>query len=137
MGTPRTITLVRAALALKCPVCGVEVPWRRATADVPFLCPVCGRSIQVKRSYFRVLGWLSFPIAGFTAYALGARRDVLFWGTLLGALPMQFVMAFLTMRLFRVEAEATGDYRSILHPVDPEALERAARNSDRPDDSDT
>lgn len=129
--TTRTITLLRAALPLKCPACGTAVHWQRATADVAFLCPTCGRSIQVKRSYFRVLSLLSFPIAGFAAYALGARRDALFWGTLLGAFPVQFIMAFLTMRLFSAEAETTGDYRSILHPVDPATLERAARHEER------
>ena len=129
--TTRTITLLRAARPLKCPACGSAVPWRRATADVAFLCPTCGRRIQVKRSYFRVLGLLSFPIAGFAAYALGARREALVWGTLLGAFPVQFVMAFFTMRLFPAEAEITGDYRSILHPVDPATLERAARDDER------
>jgi hypothetical protein len=40
-------------------------------------------------------------------------------------------MAFLTMRLFPAEAEITGDYRSVLHPVDPTALERATRDDER------
>jgi hypothetical protein len=40
------------------------------------------------------------------------------------------------MRLFRPEAEVTGDYRSILHPADTEALERVARNEEQRDDLD-
>ena len=70
-------------------------------------------------------------MAGLIAYGFGARRDALFWSILLGAFPLQFVMAFLTMRLFPAEAEITGDYRSVLHPVDPTALERAARDDER------
>jgi hypothetical protein len=129
------IVLLRAALPIVCPACGGQTPWQRATVDVPFLCPRCGRSIQVKHSYFRALGFLSFPIAGLLAYAMGARRDVLVWSTLLGGLPMQFIMSFMTMRLFPPQAELTGDYRSILHPVDPSAVERVAREDARHDES--
>jgi len=95
-----------------------------------------GRSIQVRRSYFRSLGLLSIPLAGLLAYALGARRDVLFWSTLLGAFPLQFIMGFITLRLFRPDAELTGDYRSILHPVDPKALARPAPATDGRNESD-
>lgn len=132
-----TATLLRAALPVKCPVCGTAVPWRRATVGVPFLCPTCGRSIQVRGSYFRVISLLSLPIAGLVAYAFGARRDALIWSTLLGSFPVQFIMGFLTMRLFPAEAQVTGDYRSILHPVDPAALERAARDDERRADRDS
>jgi predicted RNA-binding Zn-ribbon protein involved in translation (DUF1610 family) len=134
--TTHKITLLRAALPLKCPACGTTVPWRRAAVDTAFLCPSCGRSIEVRRSYFRVFSLLSLPIAGLVAYALGARRDALVWGTLLGAFPVQFVLAFLTMRLFPPEAETTADYRSILHPVDPAALEHAARDEESRADGD-
>jgi predicted RNA-binding Zn-ribbon protein involved in translation (DUF1610 family) len=134
--TTQETTLLRAALPVKCPACGAEVPWPRASVDTAFLCPSCGRSIQVRRSYFRSLGLLSIPLAGFLAYALGARRDVLFWSTLLGAFPLQFIMGFITLRLFRPDAELTGDYRSILHPVDPEALDRPAPATDGRNESD-
>jgi hypothetical protein len=40
------------------------------------------------------------------------------------------------MRLFRPDVELTGDYRSILHPVDSDAFDRASFETDRRDDSD-
>ena len=119
------ITLLEAALPLKCPACGSAVPWHRATSDTAFLCPACGRALQVRGSYFRVLNFLAFPIAGFGAYALGARDDVLFWITLLGAFPVAVILWFITMRLFPPDVDLTGDYRSVLYPVDLESLERA------------
>ena len=133
--TTRKIVLLRAALPVKCPACGTHMPWEAVT-DIPFLCPSCGSRIQLKRFYFHVFSLMSFPIAGLLAYALGARDDLLYWSTLLGTLPAGFLIMFLTMRLFRAEAEL-ADFPSILHSIDPVALERAAHNRERDDDPDT
>ncbi len=133
--TTRKIVLLRAALPVKCPACGTHVPWQTVT-DVAFPCSSCGSRIQLKRSYFHVFSLISFPIAGLVAYALGSQGNLLYWCTLLGGFPVGFLIMFLTMRLIPAEAEL-GDYPSILHSVDPVAVERARHNRERDDDSDT
>jgi hypothetical protein len=49
------------------------------------------------------------------SYGAGIRGDALFWSVLLGIVPMNFVLSFITLRLFPADTEATGDYRGILY----------------------
>src|SRR5690348_1453470 len=96
--SPR-ITLLRAALPVQCPSCGAIISWRTAAAHVQFLCPECHQGIHLRDSYFRVPYILSALVIGLLAYALGARGDVL-GAVVLGVIPINFVIVFLTMRIF-------------------------------------
>src|SRR5512144_81288 len=49
---PRRITLIRAALPVKCPSCGAEISWEDAGGP-QFLCPECGHGVRVRTGYFR------------------------------------------------------------------------------------
>jgi uncharacterized protein (DUF983 family) len=133
--TTGKIVLIRAALPVECPACGMHLSWDAVTVGIPFLCPLCGRRMQLKQSYFNVTALMSFLITGLVAYALGARDDLLYWSTLLGAYPASFIVTFLTMRLFRTDVKLLDDL-SILHSVDPVALKRAAHHRERDDDAD-
>jgi len=59
--------------------------------------------------------FLSIVITALVCYGVGVRGDALFWAVILGVLPTYFVLAFITLRLFPPDAEATGDYRGILY----------------------
>ncbi len=115
--SPRKLTLIRAALPVKCPSCSAEIPWRYAA--VQFLCPACGQGVRLRGAYFRVLYVLSIVLISLVAYAAGIRGDALFGTVLLGILPTNFLVVFVTMRLFPPDVEATGDYRGILYGAHP------------------
>ena len=111
----RKITLIRAALPVKCPSCTSDISWNTATSHVGFLCPKCRHGVHLRDSYFRVVLAFSFVAATALAYLLGTRGNALLWAGLLGLLPMNLVLLFVTMRLFPPDSESTGEFRGILY----------------------
>ncbi len=112
---PRRITLIRAALPVKCPSCGAEISWKDAGGGAQFLCPECGHGVHLRNGYFRVLYLLSALLTSLVAYAAGIRGDTLFWTVFIFLVPIYILLAFITMRLFPPAVESTGDYRGILY----------------------
>lgn len=112
---PRKITLIRAALPIKCPECGAAISWHHATGHVQFLCPECGHGLRLRNNYFRVLYVLAAVVVSMVAYAAGMRGDSLFAIVVLGLWPTHFLLVFITMRLFPPDVESTGDFRGILY----------------------
>jgi predicted RNA-binding Zn-ribbon protein involved in translation (DUF1610 family) len=118
---PRRITLIRAAIPIKCPECGAAISWRHATGHVRFLCPECGNGLHLRNNYFRVLYLLAAVVMIMVAYGAGARGDSLFATVVLGLWPTHFLLVFITMRLFPPDVESTGDFRGILYgSISPE-----------------
>jgi predicted RNA-binding Zn-ribbon protein involved in translation (DUF1610 family) len=111
---PRRITLIRAALPVKCPSCGAEISWKDA-GGAQFLCPECGHGVHLRNGYFRVLYLLSALLTSLIAYAAGIRGDTLFWTVCIFLVPTYILLVFITMRLFPPDVEWTGDYRGILY----------------------
>jgi hypothetical protein len=112
---PRKITLIRAALPIKCPECDAAISWHHATGHVQFQCPKCGHGLHLRNNYFRVLYLFAFVVVTSVAYAAGARGDSLFAIVILGLWPTHFLLVFITMRLFPPDVESTGDFRGILY----------------------
>jgi len=147
---PRKITLIRAALPIKCPECGAAISWHHATGHVQFQCPECGHGLHLRNNYFRVLYLFAFVVVASVAFAMGFRGDSLFAIVILGLWPTHFLLVFITMRLFPPDVESTGDFRGILYgsvvaddvlppaglPVVPDAASeqstRVAGSSDQP-----
>jgi predicted RNA-binding Zn-ribbon protein involved in translation (DUF1610 family) len=113
---PRRITLIRAALPVKCPSCGAEIAWKDA-GGAQFLCPECGHGVHLRNGYFRVLYLLSALLTSLIAYGAGIRGDTLFWTVCIFLVPTYILLIFITMRLFPPDVESTGDYRGILYGV--------------------
>ena len=111
---PRKITLIRAALPVNCPSCGAEISWRRADLDLPFPCPACRHGVLIRKRYLRVIGIVSLVLAALIVYGIGIRGDALIPAVLLAILPTQFVVGFITLRLFPPDVDLTGDFRGIL-----------------------
>ena len=103
---------------MTCASCGVQISWRYAGNE--FSCPTCGCGLRLRRRYFRILYVISYGIAVFAAYTLGLREDALFATAILAVLPVFNVVTVLNMRLFPLEVEISGEFRSILHPGEPE-----------------
>ncbi len=131
---PRKITLIRAALPIKCPECGAAISWRHATGHVQFLCPECGHGLQLRNNYFRVLYLFAAVVVTMVAYAAGARGDALFAVAILGLWPTHVLLVFITMRLFPPDVESTGDFRGILYGST--GPENASTASESPDSAD-
>jgi hypothetical protein len=112
---PRTVVLLRAAPPIKCPKCGAQIGWDRASFHVQFLCPACRSGLHVRNSYGRVVNIASIVATGLVAYALGIRGDALFWLVCLGWFPASVVLLNITLRLFTPDAELTGEFRGILY----------------------
>jgi hypothetical protein len=104
---------------VKCPTCGAEISWQTAGAHAPFICPECGHGVHLRDRYFRVLYLLALVLTWLVASAFGATGNVLFWSVILGVLPTEFVLTFLTLRLFPPDAESTGEFRGILYRHQP------------------
>ena len=111
----RTVVLLGAVPPIKCPKCGAQIGWDRASFQVQFLCPACGSGLHLRNSYGRVVNVASIVITGLAAYALGTRGDALFWLVCLGWLPVSVVLLIITLRLFPPDAELTGEFRGILY----------------------
>ena len=111
----RTAVLLRAAPPIKCPNCGAQIGWDRASFHVQFLCPACHRGLQLRNSYPRVVNVVSIVATGLAAYALGVKGDALFWVVCLGWFPASVVLLNITLRLFPPDAELTGEFRGILY----------------------
>ena len=130
---PRKITLIRAALPIKCPECGAAISWRHATGHVQFLCPECGHGLHLRNNYFRVLYLFAAVVVTPVAYAAGLRGDSLFAVVVLGLLPAHFLLVFITMRLFPPDVESTGDFRGILYgSIAPENVSTPSEFSTSP-----
>lgn len=112
---PRKITLIRAALPIKCLECGVAISWHHATGHAQFLCPGCGHGLRLRDNYFRVLYLFAAVVVTMIAYAAGMRGDSLFAVVVLGLWPTHFLLVFITTRLFPPDVESTGDFRGILY----------------------
>jgi predicted RNA-binding Zn-ribbon protein involved in translation (DUF1610 family) len=111
----RKITLIRAAIPIKCPECGVAISWHQATGHVQFLCPGCGHGLRLRDNYFRVLYLFAAVVVTIIAYAAGMRGDSLFAVVVLGLWPTHLLLVFITIRLFPPDVESTGDFRGILY----------------------
>ena len=98
---PRKITLIRAALPIKCPECGAAISWRHATGHVQFLCPECGHGLHLRNNYFRVLYLFAAILVTMVAYAAGIRSDALFATVILGVWPTHLLLVFIAMISFR------------------------------------
>jgi predicted RNA-binding Zn-ribbon protein involved in translation (DUF1610 family) len=109
------ITLIRAALPVKCPSCGQEISWERVTADAEFLCSQCGHGVRIRIRYFYVLRAFSLLFSGFAAHLLALRGIAFLTVTVILVFPIQFALAFVTLRLFPPDVEATGEFRGILY----------------------
>ncbi len=107
------MTIIRAALPVKCPECGTAISWREA-GPLPFHCSRCGQGLRLRINYFRVLYILAGVIVTLLCRAAGLRGDTLFAVVLLGLWPMHLLLVFITMRLFPPDVEPTGDFRAIL-----------------------
>jgi hypothetical protein len=100
---------------MKCPACRATVSWRQSQGASRYLCPNCQNVSQIARSYSLVLTVLGMLIAGFLAYALGARGTMLMFSALIGVHPVKFLMSIVTLQLFAPELVPTGEFRSILY----------------------
>lgn len=116
-GPPRKITLLRAAVPMRCPSCGAQIPWRRVTAQLEFACAECGHGMRLRDGYFRVLYILAMVVISLIAYAAGIRDEALFATAILGLWPTYFLLVFINMRLFPPDVEPTGDFRGILYGI--------------------
>jgi predicted RNA-binding Zn-ribbon protein involved in translation (DUF1610 family) len=110
--------LLPEALPVVCASCGVPISWRYA--DTEFSCPACGCGLRLRRRYFRALYLMSYALAMLIAYAIGFRDDALGAAGVLALLPVYFIVMTLNMRLFPPEVEISGEFRSILHPGEPQ-----------------
>jgi hypothetical protein len=75
---------------------------------------------------------LSFVIAGLGGYALGIRRDALFWLTLLGGIPVFLALLRFSVRLFPPDLVVEDGYRVVLYDQ-PTPSEVAAEKEDAND----
>ncbi len=85
------------------------------TVHTQFACPTCGQALHLRNNYFRVLILFAIIVAGLLSYAVGVRGDALLPVVFIAMWPMEFVLLFITLRLFPPDVEATGDFRSILY----------------------
>jgi hypothetical protein len=113
----------------KCPACGGSISWAR-----PPMCRNCGNSIQIRRSNSSAILVITVVVSGLIASAIGAKDDTWLWTTILGALPLMFVLSFLTAQLFPPDLELTGDYRSVLYDDESKSSQDAVDPSTKPSD---
>jgi hypothetical protein len=100
-----------------CPACGENIS-KRFVMGRDAYCPACHVGLTIRVGPFRALPLFAAVIVSLVGYGAGLRGDALFAVVCLVSLPVAFVMAMITVRLFPPELEATGDYRGILHPVE-------------------
>jgi hypothetical protein len=108
---------VEASLA-RCPGCSREIPWQHVRFADSFVCPSCHTRLTVRAAYLRTLNLIAIVISYLLAYVVGLRDWWLLIAGLVGAVPIQTLMLVISVRLFSVEFEATGDVRDILYPAD-------------------
>jgi hypothetical protein len=107
-----------SATPASCPDCGHDVAWHHVRFGRSFGCPTCRTPLRVRGAYTRTLNIAATAIAYLLSYALGLRDWPLIVVGFLGMFPIQIVVTLITLRLFSVEFEATGEFRDILHPAD-------------------
>ncbi len=71
----------------------------------------------VSGSYRRALNLTAFALVPLLAYGVGLRDAALVWTVLCGIVPVQWLIGFITIRLFPPELELSGDFRGILFPA--------------------
>jgi hypothetical protein len=120
---PRRIVLLPPALPVTCPVCGATFPPGLLAGRQ--LCPACRAGLTPRRRFALVMAFVVLVISGLIASGIGVPRAWLFIAVLLLSPPVQFIVMFVTVRLFPVELEPTGDFRGILYG-DRDAVIRGA-----------
>jgi hypothetical protein len=123
----RRIVQLPPAFPVTCPVCGATFPPALLTRRQR--CPACRAGLTIRRQFVLVIALVVLAISVLIALAIGVPRAWLFVTAWLLARPIQFVVMFVTVRLFPVELEATGDFRGVLYE-DREAV--IARAPDAP-----
>lgn len=111
-------TILPDAKPVTCPACGVSISARYIADE--FLCPACASGLRLRRPYFWVASSVSIVLASLTLYALGFRDDALWMGACLAVWPFLILVLSVTARVFPPDVEASGDFRGILHPPEPQ-----------------
>jgi hypothetical protein len=101
-----------------CPVCRSEIAWRQVRFGLSFTCPSCRTPLRIRSALIRIISVTGCAIAFLGSYAIGLRGWSLLFTGFLGVIPLQTVMLLLTVRLFSVEFEPTGEVREILYPIE-------------------
>jgi hypothetical protein len=102
----------------RCPGCGREILWQHVRFADSFVCPSCHTRLTLRPAYLRSLNLIAIVISYLLTYVVGLRDWWLLIAGLVGAVPIQTLMLVISVRLFSVEFEATGDVRDILYPAD-------------------
>jgi hypothetical protein len=80
----------------------------------------------------RTLALAALSIAFLLAYAIGLRDWWLLMAGFLGMVPIQTIVTLITVRLFSVEFEPTGEVHDILHPADSHTANAEAEQTNVP-----
>jgi len=80
----------------------------------------------------RTVAIAALAIAFLLAYAIGLRDWWLLMAGFLGMIPIQTIVLLITVRLFSVEFEPTGEVHDILHPIDSHAVDAETVLTDVP-----
>ena len=96
-----------------CPACGDEIISRWITGGsfrqipVRVFCYHCGAALLVRRSYFSALYFVAMVGVALAAYAIGFGGYDFLVIVGFGVIPVWFLMAFVSLRLFPLELEET------------------------------
>jgi hypothetical protein len=115
-----------------CPDCRSEIAWRHVRFGHSFACPSCRTRLTVRGAYTRTVALAALAMAFLLAYAIGLRDWWLLMAGFLGMIPMQTIVLLITVRLFSVEFEPTGEVHDILHPIDSHTPDAATVLTDVP-----
>ena len=123
--------MIPQARSSTCPVCGGEILSRWITTDwfpgrIPsrVFCYNCGAALRVRRSYFSALYFVALVSMVLAAYAIGIGGYDFITVVGFGALPLAFLMVFLSLRLFPLELEeSTASDLEWLHFLADRGLE--------------
>jgi hypothetical protein len=109
-----------SATPASCPDCGRKIAWQHVRFGQSFGCPSCRMQLRVRGAYMQTLNLTGWAIAFLLAYAIGLRNWSLLVVGLVGVIPIQTVVMLITLRLFSVEFEGTGEFKDILYSTDSE-----------------
>lgn len=118
------------ATPASCPTCGRDIAWRHVAFARSFTCPFCHTRLRVRGR--RVLKEVAAAIAFLVAFAAGARGWWLVWVGFAATLPIEVVVLVVSLRLFSVEFEPTGEVRDILYPVEDSGSDAPPPPTERP-----
>src|SRR5712692_8863538 len=76
---------------LKCPVCGSAL--QKVRFGEPFRCSECGERLEVPAYYGRIACLVALLLSGLLSAAVGFRRIVLFFATVVLSFPLVFLLA--------------------------------------------